>query len=556
MDLKTSLLVKNQLPEFVREDYPVFISFLESYYEFLETERIVGGVSQKNDLAQKLKDLRNISDVDVSLDKFEEQFFKTFADIIPKETKVSKEFIIKNILPFYRSKGTVKSFEFLFRILFDEKIDIEYPKENILRASDGKWIIENILRTELQIYSEYVSDGIKSVYNLPYEIDESNIEITVDDIVFEDYYIRKENKKIFFENIPSLNSVIKILYKDSFNTSIFSNRQAVGLSSNATAIIEKVARRTIGGLNFYQFFINKNNLVGTFTNGEMIRLTVFDDFGNLIPFTLQTFSSVSSVKVINGGTNYNIGDPVLFRGNAIESAIGIVDDVDSGKIVSIRIVKPGRGYTVTPVIDLKFSGDGNATADANLVQSFVETQGRWINEDGMLSNDDMRLQGKNYYVDFSYVISSKVEFQRYKNIIRDLLNPSGSVYYSRFLIEDTVQIIPGYIVFDEFTRQVAGTVNVENGSSVIIGTNTYFEVANSIGLLTEGTYILIDSEIRIVNSIINNTTITVSESYSDTLNDQVITILTFPYNAITTEYWREVAINLEGPRTVVITTEE
>jgi hypothetical protein len=39
MDLKTSLLVKEQLPEFVREEYPLFISFIEAYYEFLEKEQ-------------------------------------------------------------------------------------------------------------------------------------------------------------------------------------------------------------------------------------------------------------------------------------------------------------------------------------------------------------------------------------------------------------------------------------------------------------------------------------------------------------------------------------
>ena len=37
-DLKTSLLINRQVPEFIREDHPLFISFLEAYYEFLETE--------------------------------------------------------------------------------------------------------------------------------------------------------------------------------------------------------------------------------------------------------------------------------------------------------------------------------------------------------------------------------------------------------------------------------------------------------------------------------------------------------------------------------------
>jgi len=53
-DYKTSLLVNKQVPEYVREEYPVFISFLEAYYEFLEQAQC----TQKNDVLKQSKDLR------------------------------------------------------------------------------------------------------------------------------------------------------------------------------------------------------------------------------------------------------------------------------------------------------------------------------------------------------------------------------------------------------------------------------------------------------------------------------------------------------------------
>jgi len=59
-DLKTSLLVNRQVPEFIRDEYPLFITFLEAYYEFLETKQ----GTKLNDLTQRAKDLRYISDVD------------------------------------------------------------------------------------------------------------------------------------------------------------------------------------------------------------------------------------------------------------------------------------------------------------------------------------------------------------------------------------------------------------------------------------------------------------------------------------------------------------
>ena len=65
-DQKTSLLINRQVPEFVREEHPNFIAFLEAYYEFLENKQ----GNQKNDLLAKSKDLRYISDVDVSINDF------------------------------------------------------------------------------------------------------------------------------------------------------------------------------------------------------------------------------------------------------------------------------------------------------------------------------------------------------------------------------------------------------------------------------------------------------------------------------------------------------
>ena len=793
MNLKTSLLVNRQLPEFVRDEYPLFVSFLEAYYEFLETERYTNGISQKNNLIEKLKDLKNLSDIDYSLDDFEEQFFNTFISYLPKDTLISKDFLIKNILPLYQSKGTQKSFQYLFRLLFGEEIQIEYPGEKVLRASDGKWTIENIIRTELEIYSQYISDGVKSTYNLPYKIDSSFIEIYVNNVLFEDYYVRKENKKIYFNTVPALNSIIKINYLGTFNTSILQSRRIRGLTSQSTAIVEKVGRRNIAGLNFYQFFVDSRNILGTFRNGEIIEITIIDENNNEIPFYFQTLSDVSSIQVVNPGQNYKVGDSAILRGSATESAVAVVDRVSSGniesisvrignfgagykvnnevyannfpsnvfsaiidavddsgtispntfsyftdpitvidianttinssdygfpsstvptenvntiiskalssntitnlgpainvsiiisqitsnsnveflanstllfdnikisdynsigtikvnsggsgysvgeeiiftnteyfsgqgakafvssvnssggitrvtvidggynyrkdylpvlsvdslgtganlevehfmgqdvefdyvtgdgiqgKIISIKVLNPGKGYTVTPVVDLKFSGDGTATANTNIRSSFVTLPGRWINEDGLLSTDEIKLQGKDYYLDFSYVISSQIEFQRYKDIVKNLLNPSGSINYAKYLISNNIPLTLGYLVFDELSRQVAGTVNVASELPTVWGTNTYFVVANTIGLLSEGTYILVNNEIRIVNSIINNTEFIVSQPYEFDANDQTITIVTVPYRAIATEYWREVAITLEGPRTIVLTTEE
>ena len=155
-DLKTSLLVNRQVPEFVREEYPLFITFLEAYYEYLETKQ----GTQINDLTAKAKDLKYLSDVDLSIEDFESNFFNSYATLIPKDVEVDKAFLIKNVLPLYLAKGSESAFKLLFRMLFNDEVDIILPKNNVLRASDGKWTIDNVLRIETDIRSLYTANGL------------------------------------------------------------------------------------------------------------------------------------------------------------------------------------------------------------------------------------------------------------------------------------------------------------------------------------------------------------------------------------------------------------
>ena len=174
-DYKTSILVNRQLPEFVRDEYPLFQTFLEAYYEFLEQQQ----GTEQNDLITKAKDLRYISDVDYSIDEFEQQFFNTFAALFPRDVSVDKAFLIKHVLPLYLSKGSEKSFKLLFRMLFGQELEVKYPKNEILRASDGKWLIENLVKVTTDIYSYYTGNGSTKEFYLLQPCDLSDITVRV-----------------------------------------------------------------------------------------------------------------------------------------------------------------------------------------------------------------------------------------------------------------------------------------------------------------------------------------------------------------------------------------
>jgi hypothetical protein len=107
-DLKTSIFVQRQVPEFVRDEYPKFVTFLEAYYEFLETQ--ANTPSTSNNLVTTAKSLRNIRDVDESLGQFENNFYNTYATLIPLEIQSNKALLFKHLTNLYLSKGNESSY--------------------------------------------------------------------------------------------------------------------------------------------------------------------------------------------------------------------------------------------------------------------------------------------------------------------------------------------------------------------------------------------------------------------------------------------------------------
>lgn len=125
-----SPFVESQFPSFYREEGSQFIAFVKAYYEWLE--------STNNPLwyARRLTDLR---DIDTTLDEFIVYFKEKYLKNIQFDTATNKQLLIKNSLELYRSKGTERSIDLFFKLVYGTNAEVEYPGEKILRVSDGIW---------------------------------------------------------------------------------------------------------------------------------------------------------------------------------------------------------------------------------------------------------------------------------------------------------------------------------------------------------------------------------------------------------------------------------
>ena len=131
-----SNFIKEQFPDFYKEEGPDFIAFMTNYFEFLEKEGYPINLS---------RNLPEIRDIDSTIEPFLQYFSAKYMRNIPKQVVGNKREFVKRIKDLYRSKGSDNGFKLLFRLLYDEDIDIYLPKNDILKASDGVWVEENII---------------------------------------------------------------------------------------------------------------------------------------------------------------------------------------------------------------------------------------------------------------------------------------------------------------------------------------------------------------------------------------------------------------------------
>jgi hypothetical protein len=92
------------------------------------------------------KDLINSDETSSGLLKaFKKELYPNIRD----DASVNLKYFIKHLKEFYRSKGSEKSFQTLFRALYaQESLDFYYPKTDLLKVSDGIWNQDTILQLD------------------------------------------------------------------------------------------------------------------------------------------------------------------------------------------------------------------------------------------------------------------------------------------------------------------------------------------------------------------------------------------------------------------------
>ena len=313
--------------------------FISAQDKFIIGETVLGASSSASAIINNYKpnpvtniqELLNFRDPDKAISNFLTKFRNEFLNTLPESLNsgVNKRKLIKNVKSLYRAKGTNRGHELFFKLLFNESSETIYPREQMLRASDGQWDTQLIMR--------------------------------------------------------AIQTSAQLQTGDTAN---LVGRTITGETSGATAIIENVFKFQIGINLVTEFILNEDTITGTFSTSEVIRGTATDDDDVFIKATITGIPN--SITVTNDGALYIEGETVTVTGGGTGAIIN-VDAIGRGSLTNFYIDNGGSGYEIGDNIEFDDTGTGGGSARAKVSVvngGFTQEESTSTEEDHLVLEDE------------------------------------------------------------------------------------------------------------------------------------------------------------------------
>lgn len=361
-------MVAQQLPEFVRAQYPTFVAFLEAYYEWMDQNEV---------------DLTTIRDIDTTLNDFIKYFKAELAHNYPivSTNYETERFLLKHIKEQYLAKGSESSYKLLFRLLFGKDVFIDYPGRQMLRISDGRWtqdvslfvrvfqgnpedIIGKVvtIQTSQKIYNLAVVSGVDAA---------DTVTATVENVV------AVEGEPGVYELFVNRNFYGKISPNDSIKfgsefqgvilpatTRIRISAEGEGFrpgqvfqiaSGEGTAFWFKVAEIYDNGglkkIDVIKFGLNYNTdfSVTVLPTSAVSTKKKLDKGAVSVSYSVIS-GTIAGFVFASGGANYTLPPLITVQGDGSGAELESVIDTDPGsptygELIDINIINAGSGYT-------------------------------------------------------------------------------------------------------------------------------------------------------------------------------------------------------------------
>lgn len=379
----------------------------------------------KDNVVRKTGKLSDYRDIEYSVDKYVDYLKDELYPSIPTNIYGDKRLVALKFKDFFESKGTEESYRFLFKLLYNEDISLYYPGEDILRVSAGNFEKTQIVRSA---YATNVFSFLNKTISGATSGAIGNV-VDIKRYVIGSYDVAEMTLKLVSGTFSGGEVVSDVadatltstLYGmiTGFNINdggsgyqVGDQLSITGDGSSVDAVVSSIQQSPISALYYnttghgYRLGTTASiNNSGTGGSGLIVRVT---ELANTYTVTsganTYTLGEVTNVQIINrgsgyykkpsitledsvvkslgllsenlitiasGGTNYGVGNTIVFTGGSGANATGIVASV-----------------VETTTFDLKFEDDTKMIAETG--KDIIK------NEDWLVKGPIARIELTNY----------------------------------------------------------------------------------------------------------------------------------------------------------------
>ena len=287
-------------------------------------------------------------DIDSTSENYLELIQKEIAAVIPRDITVDKRNLYKNIVDFYKVRGSTDSIEIFFRLLFNDSVEVSYPYNETLIPSSGAWDINPLLPKGGQYLDNkgFLSDRIKIQDSLRYQKFSYLIRTGKNVIDWEAIYNRLVHPAgfIFFGEILILIELTKRVLGEELTLSAMPFRQPGVIGLEDLPVLVAMFASVFSPVLYPK--IHRSAEVGAILQSGVL----------------------TSIPVREKGWGYASAPSVTFNGTAIEGETPVNPTLnfimgEYGEIDEIEIVDGGSGWAQ---LFINISANPNATQIADV----------------------------------------------------------------------------------------------------------------------------------------------------------------------------------------------
>ena len=483
-----SFQIKEQVPQYIRTEYPTFVTFLEKYYAFMDAN---------------YKDPVNYtSDIDYTNEQFLDKWRGALVSDFPKLLSVDKSFFYKRAKDFYESKGSRRSIEAWFRVVFNENVDINYPYQYVLKPSDGVYNVEQAIKIQeaehgggspepltlqgkkIDIrYKEttgtvtvtkttnasvrrvekntYQTNGLTlQRFELILSFDDANVTTihgpgagatftaTVSGGAITGVTVNTPGAG--YNAAPTLQvfptggdtittpAVLSARVKDGAITSVVVDTAGAGYSNVPTIEIDTDSTRS-----YVVDDGDSNNLEDIY--GYIVRVLTGVSFKSYTGSAANAGFKVGQIYAINetgdDGKAYAVtgyfAEDYTFIGGSNDAYIRVSGVTSAGLPSAFTVINPGSTF-LKDTADINLTSPSGETITVTLTTGYLfEYEGKWKNDQGKLSDVNVLADNKRYQP-YSYVIKSGIAQTSWDRGLRDTVHPAGMEVFGDLIIRSVV----------------------------------------------------------------------------------------------------------------------